>query len=308
MDVDKTRIKPLSKVCESPRLDSSEPILIEWNGLEFYAPATLSQAAEYKAKHPEARIFSGATDIGVQINKGKKAGTRLMSLHLIPELYDLKSDKEWVSVGARVTLDELQVFLEDKAPEFSEFLNIFASPQIKNAATLIGNVANGSPIGDTTPYLMTADAEVNLFGPKGERTLPLTDFITGYKTFNMEPSEFITSIRFKLLEEDSKAGLYKVSQRRDLDISCVNGSFIFVVDDNKIQSAKIAVGGVGPKTLRLHEAEKAAEGKVLDAETVRNIKSLMESGISPISDARGTAEFRTQITKDLFDKYVQEHF
>ena len=308
LDVDYTKIQPLSKVYEKPDVNEKESIHIEWDGNEFFAPKTLKEAVEYKKKNPEARVFSGATDIGVQVNKGKSAGTRLMSFHLIDELYDLKEKSGWIHVGARVSLDDLQNFIEDKAPEFANFLNIFASPQIKNAATLIGNVANGSPIGDSTPYLMTADAVVELYGPDGDREVPLVDFITGYKTFDLKSGEFITSIRFKVLDKTSRAGVYKVSQRRDLDISCVNGSFILNVEAGKIKQARIAVGGVGPKTLRLKNVEEALEGEVLTSDIVKKSKKLIEDSVTPISDARGTEEFRRRVTGDLFEKYVQEHF
>ena len=313
--VDSSRVRPLSNYFNFKNLNQSfaenldRPIRITIGEREFFAPTTLAMAADYKKKNPNVRLFSGATDIGVQINKGKMPGIKLMSLHLIQELYELRVEGEQVVVGARVSLSALQIFLKDKSPKFADFLNIFASPQIKNAATLVGNLANGSPIADTTPYLLTADGSVELAGATGKRSLPLSEFIKGYKSFDLKDDEFITRIRFNLpTAKNSRIGLFKVSQRRDLDISCVNSSFIFNVKDNFIEKAKIAYGGVGPKALRLFEVESLLEGKTLNTELVNQAKELIAKAITPLSDLRGSAEFRQHICIDLFDRFVQENF
>lgn len=312
LDVDTKKLTPLCKKHDFKKLfseisaDLQRPIKMTYENLEFYAPTTLHDASEYKKQNPQTRIFSGATDIGVQVNKGKSAGQKLMSLHLIKELYDLTQDGEWIKVGARVSLDTLHKFTADKAPEFSEFLHIFASPQIKSAATLIGNVANGSPIGDTTPYLLTADAVVGLISAAGTREVPLADFIKGYKSFDMRDDEFITQIKFKTLS-NQKIAIYKVSQRRDLDISCVNSSFVFRVEKNKVAEARIALGGVGPKTIRLTSVEAALKGQTVDQNLIDSTRALIEKNIAPISDVRGSAEFRKQICQDLFSRFAKEH-
>ncbi len=315
LDVEISKVQPLNKYFDFKNLqptfveDLEIPIKISIGEKEFFAPTTLTMAADYKMKNPAVRLFSGATDIGVQINKGKNPGLKLMSLHLIKELYELRVDGDQVVVGARVSLAALQTFLKNKSPKFSDFLNIFASPQIKNAATLVGNLANGSPIADTTPYLLTAEATVELLSAAGKRVLALTEFIKGYKSFDLNEDEFITHIRFKLpTVKNNKIGLFKVSQRRDLDISCVNSSFVFDVKDNFIEKAKIAYGGVGPKALRLFEVEELLEGKNLNAELVSQAKEMIAKTITPLSDLRGSEGFRKRICLDLFDKFVQENF
>lgn len=314
MTVDKSKISPLKKHYDYSALsselnkDSSLPIKITVDEKEFFAPTTLAMAAEYKKAHPQVRLFSGATDLGVQINKGKNPGLQMMSLHLIPELYDLRVENDHAVVGARVNLFSLQKFLEDKSPKFAEFLNIFASPQIKNAATLVGNLANGSPIADTTPFLLTADASVELISTTGVRVVALTDFIKGYKSFDLKEDEFIARIRFKLSKDANKTALFKVSQRRDLDISCVNSSFIFQTKDRLVEKARIAYGGVGPKAIRLFDVEKLLEGHTLDDNLVNKAKALITQHITPISDLRGSADFRSQVCLDLFDRFVQENF
>lgn len=315
LNVDVKKIAPLRKHYDFERLskeldsDFSTPIKIIAGEKEFFAPTSYSMAAEYKKQNPTVRIFSGATDLGVQINKGKSPGVKCMSLHLISELYDICVDGDHVFVGSRVSLATLQKFLEDKSPKFAEFLNIFASPQIKNAATLVGNLANGSPIADTTPFLLTADASVDLMSVSGTRNVPLTMFIKGYKNFDLKDDEFISHIRFKISpSKENKIGLFKVSQRRDLDISCVNSSFIFRAKDRHIENAKIAFGGVGPKAVRLFNVEKLLEGQQLDAALIEKAKRMITQTITPLSDLRGSAEFRSRVCLDLFDRFVQENF
>ncbi len=312
LDVDQSKLKPLCQKHDFKSLggkiapDLTRPIKITFEDKEFFAPTSLQEAALYKKQNPDARIFSGATDIGVQINKGRSPGHKMMSLHLIKELYNVGLDGEWITVGARVSLTALQKFTEDKAPEFSEFLNIFASPQIKNAGTLIGNVANGSPIGDTTPYLLTADAIVKLLSASGVREVPLVEFIKGYRSLDLREDELITEIRFKKLLQ-KKIALYKISQRRDLDISAVNSSFVFHIEKNKILEARIALGGVGPKVLRLTGVESALKGQTLDSKFVETTRDLIEKNITPISDVRGSADFRKKLCQDLFTRFAKEH-
>jgi xanthine dehydrogenase small subunit len=314
LDVDVKKIKPLDEKHDFQKLateiapDLVKPIKIVFENKEFFAPTTLKEAAEYKNQNPTVRIFSGATDLGVQINKGKNPGQKMMSLHLINDLYELKIEDEWIKVGARVNLDRLQKFVEKLAPEFAQFLNIFASPQIKNTATLVGNLANGSPIADTTPYLLTADAQVNLLSVDGPRTLALNDFIKGYKSFDMKENEFITGTQFKAFKANTqKIGIYKISQRRDLDISAVNSSFVLELENKKIISARLAFGGVGPKAIRLSMLEKSLIGKSVNPSLIEETRKLIADNITPIADVRGSAEFRKLMAQDLFSKFAQEH-
>lgn len=314
LGVDTTKITPLKQHYDyqtlTKELETSAqiPIHITSGEKEFYAPTTLALAAAYKKKHRGVRIFSGATDIGVQINKGKNPGSKLMSLHLIPELYEMTLNGDQVRVGSRVTLTNVQKFMEVKNPKFAEFLNIFASPQIKNAATLVGNLANGSPIADTTPFLLTTETVVELYSSVGARSVPLIDFIKDYKSFDLRDDEFITHLRIKLPNLDQcKMGLFKVSQRRDLDISCVNSSFIFQANGRRVENAKIAYGGVGPKAIRLFDVEEVFKGQELSAELLTKAKKMIGKSLTPISDLRGSADFRSRICLDLFDRFIQEN-
>ncbi len=299
---------PLKKETETLISKTAQPILIEIEEREFFAPVTLQQAVEYKNRRPHARIFSGATDLGVQINKGKFIGEQRMSLHLLEELNEIKVNNSVVGVGARVTLEKLQTVMAAHVPQFADFLNIFASPQIKNSATLVGNLANGSPIADTTPFLLAMDAHVSLLGPSGQRVLPITQFFKGYKSLDMAENEFITHISWPLvLDKKTKIGLYKVSQRRDLDISCVNACFVFRINSGVIEDARIALGGVAAVPLRLGAIEKSLLGHVVSKDLIAKTNTQITDAIQPLSDARGSADFRKSVTQELFQKFAMEH-
>ena len=301
------KMYPLKKETTQLKELTSESLAVETTELELSAPVTLKEAVAYKKKNPKARIFSGSTDIGVQINKGKDPGAKRLSLHLISELYEIAVKKNVIRIGARVTLDQVGAVAEKHLPAFGKFLSIFASPQIKNTATLVGNLANGSPIADTTAYLMAVDTEIEVVGPKGSRQIAITKFFKGYKELDLKEGEFITALLIPIPTENI-SGIYKVSQRRDLDISAVNASFLLKVDKKgKVESAKIAFGGVAAVPLRLKAVEEKIIGKKVDAQFVSDTKKLIGKNIKPMSDARGTQEYRELLAEALFEKFSREH-
>lgn len=308
LDVDMN--KHVSVRDQYPAKDTSsqmkQAIFIEYEGFELFAPVNLQDACAYKMKNPDAVIFSGATDLGVQFNKGHIRPQKIMSLHLISELYELKSENEQITVGARVTLSDLQTLIEKEVPSFDQFLNIFASPQIKNSATLVGNVANASPIADTTPVLMSLDAVVVLMGLNGPREVPLQNFYLGYKKLDLKTDEIITHIRFNKPPPGHKLAHYKVSQRRDLDISTVNASFNFKVNNNIIEKAVICYGGVAATTLRMTNLENQLQGKTLNTELKNEIKTSLVSALQPLSDLRGSSDYRKVLIANLFEKFATE--
>lgn len=277
---------------------------------EYFAPTSIQEACRYKAENSDVVLFSGSTDLGVQFNKGHLAPRRILSLHLIPELYvrsvSGQGAERVARVGARVTLTEFQQLMTKEVPSLDRFLNIFASDQIKNAGTLVGNLANASPIADMTPVLMALDADLHIQGRAGVRVVKLQNFYLGYKKTDLAKDEIIGEVSFRIPEKNQTLENYKVSQRRDLDISTVNASFNFRMNGNKIASAKIALGGVGATTMRLNQIEKAIEGTELNNGKMDEIKKLIAAGIKPLSDLRGSADFRSLVVANLFERFVRE--
>ncbi len=297
-------------------------MLVEYDGTKLFAPISLREAVTFSATHPGTRVLGAATDLGVQVNKGKPLPTSLLSLHLIPELYETKLTRSRVTFGSRVTLAEVRRVSEDVAPEFARFLNLFASPQIKNVATLVGNIANGSPIGDTLPFLLIAGGEVHVAsrpGAKGvvrKRKIPMTELYVGYKKLALEIGEIITHISFDRTSAKEVMSLCKVTQRKDLDISAVSGAFSLTLNSSLKSSrngktaphvvcARIAYGGIAATPLRMPEVELALCGE-LTAERIDSVSQMIARSINPISDVRGSASYRRVAAANLFRRFGNE--
>lgn len=282
------------------------PVHLEHQGRSFSAPLTMAEASVIKKELKNVRVFSSATDLGVLINKNKVASSDSMSLHLIDELYEMKVEDHELHVGAKVTLAQLQEFVRKLIPEFYEFLHLFASPQIKNVATLVGNLANASPIADTIPFLMASNARKLIVGPLGERTLLVSDFFLGYKKIALTEGELIQKLIIPLPSARATLKLYKISNRRDLDISTVNAAFYLEEKNGKVSDLRLAYGGVGPTVLRLHQVEKNWQGREWNEENMRKLQQEISHSIAPLSDMRASSEYRHLVARNLLEKFYVE--
>lgn len=292
------------------------PLRLESEGLHFTAPISLLDACRFAAARPGVRIVGASTDLGVPINKGRPMPEVMLSLHLVPELHHCRVGDERIEVGARVSLSTLRHACLEAAPEFARSLDLFASPQIKNVATLVGNIATGSPIGDTLPYLLVADGVVHVAavsedgGTLRHRGIPLTDLYRDYRELSLEPGEIITHVTFARETPDRLVRLFKVSQRKDLDISTASAAFSVRVegasgDSVVVADARVALGGVAATPLRMPAVEQALSGP-LDEAKVERIADLLGSSIEPLSDVRGTAAYRSVLASNLFRRFARE--
>lgn len=284
------------------------PLEINHSQGRSIAPLSVKEAALVLAKDPMAKIFSGGTDLGVQVNKGKLKPKTLISLHQMKELYAIQKKSGRIVVGARVTLAELRRFIEDSVSAFSSFLDIFASPQIKNVATLVGNIANGSPIGDTLPFLLVSGTRVHVQGPLAKRIIPIEKFWVGYRKLSLKKGELITAVDFEIPVKNQYLKLFKSSQRKDLDISAIGAAFRLEWDPKTktIKDARLAMGGVAATPLRLPQTEKILIGRKWSEELVTAVNESIQKEITPLDDLRGTAAFRRVLTKNLISKYLHE--
>ena len=269
----------------------------------FYAPITLANAIAFQ-REQNATILQGGTDVGVWVNKRSFRAPATLSLAKIEELYELRDDGNTIVAGANVSLSRFEDFIRDRIPELHRILKIFGSPQIRNAGTLVGNIANGSPIGDTIPYLFVAGAELEMNG--GERVVPIGSFYLGYKKFDLKPGEIITRVRVPVVRDTLR--LYKVSRRRDLDISAFTAAIRLRTTDSHIASATIAYGGVAPMVVRLPKTEAFLAGKPLRLEVFEQAGTIARGEVQPISDVRGSADYRSQLAENVLCKFWYEVF
>jgi xanthine dehydrogenase small subunit len=275
-------------------------------GDKVFLPITLSEALEHKKNHPDVRLSAGSTDLGVVVNKGRLETPQVMSLYRIADLGKLAVENKALFIGATVTLTQLERYIEDHVPELSRLFHIFASPQIKNQGTLIGNVVNASPIGDTIPFLMVMEAIVQIESTKGKRQVPLTQFYLGYKKLDLTSDEIVTGILLPLPEKDDLVKLYKVSVRKDLDISAVTFAAHLRASGENIKSARIALGGVGPTVLRLPALEAQMTGQKATRDQFKNFGKIANTLINPLSDLRGSSDYRRLVCANLFVKFFDE--
>ncbi len=292
----------------SQRLEilAKNPIEIVEPTKAAFAPTNLQTALDLKTQTPELRIVAGATDLGVLHNKAKFFLDQVLILNKIPELSKIERTSQGLWVGAQVSLTQVEDFCENSYPELSRLLRIFASPQIKNQGTLLGNILNGSPIGDSLPAFLVLEAELHLASVRGQRVVPLTAFYKGYKFFDIQPDEIAVGLMVPPLKDGFCSKFYKVSLRKDLDISAVTFAGLFKIENSTIQEARIALGGVGPTVVRLPDLEKDLVGSQFSESVFANAGAKARSLIKPISDLRATDQYRLQVTENLFRKCFEE--
>lgn len=282
----------------------SKSVHITGSGFELSLPVTVSEAVALKTA--DTRLVAGATDLGVLINKDKMTLTKALSLMHVEELQKVEMTATSCKVGARATLTDLEKALEEKCPEFSNLLHVFASPQIKNLGTIVGNVVNASPIADTIPALMVLNSFVVAQSSTGVRRIAITEFYKGYKQLDLRSDEIVTGVEFEIPAKDEVFKLYKVAPRKDLDISVVTFAGVFKLSGKKITAARIAFGGVGPVVIRMKKLEALFTGQDFSADVFEKLSHEVEKEITPLSDLRGSREFRLKLGENLLKKCFHE--
>lgn len=286
----------------------SQSVVMNLGDRRLLLPNSLKEACLLKDEDVTIRLIGGSTDVGVVVNKGKLQTPKAMSLYHISELSRIIRDENYLIIGANVTLSQFESYIEKEYPEMAGILHIFASPQIKNQATLIGNVVNASPIADTIPFLMVSDALVTLQSVKGIREIALPQFYQGYKKLDLLPNEIVTNIKIPHLKSNEKTILYKVSMRKDLDISAVTFAARIELDDQtkKMTNVKLALGGVAATVLRLPVIESQLDGKIFDSALFDKAALDLPSLISPLSDLRASKEYRLKVAQNFLKKFALE--
>jgi xanthine dehydrogenase small subunit len=272
----------------------------------FSKPVTLKDAIEFKASNPKCVIVQGATDFGVWCNKRGFEPEAVLSLDGVEGLGELDVVGGELRAGGRVTLSQIESFVQDRVPELARVLDRFGSPQIKNAGTLAGNIANASPIADTLPFLYVTDARLELTGRNGMRTMPIASFYRGYKSLDLAADEIITRIIIPLPARGETLRLYKVSKRSHLDISSFTAAMLMRRAGDRIDSIRIAYGGVGPLILRLPRTESFLTGKSFSLGTLEDAGAVAREEITPISDVRGSRDFRLQLAENVLRKFYYD--
>ncbi|HTQ41024.1 MAG TPA: FAD binding domain-containing protein [Pirellulales bacterium] len=289
-----------------------------------YCPTTIAEAVAFRRDHPQAKVVAGATDVGVQLNKRVIAPAVFLDLNRVAELENIEVKQssngiQQIISGARATWTQLLELCRTEAPEFAEIVSVFGSPQIRHVGTIGGNIINASPIADSLPFLFVMEAELELAGPSGRRSVNINNFYHGYKKFDLRPDELLVRVRIPLPklrhphpspfpkgEGEEILRLYKVSRRRDLDISTFTAAIRLELAGDTISHAALAYGAVGPIVLRLRKTEQFLQGRAFTAETMEAAGDIVVAEITPISDVRGSQDYRLQLARNVLLKFYHE--
>ncbi|HEY2155786.1 MAG TPA: FAD binding domain-containing protein [Isosphaeraceae bacterium] len=283
---------------------SIEPVRIESDdGRTFFRPDRAEGAVAFKAENPGAVVVAGGTDLGVwKLRRGYDPPV-LLSLAGVSEWTHVTLEGDAVSIGANVTWTDLAEFAARDEPGLVPVTRLFASPQVRNVATFVGNVAHGSPISDAVGFLHVAGASLDLVGPRGTRSVPIVEFFTGYRRTVLAPDELIARAVVPIPGADEHVRLYKVSKRKEMDISTFRAAVRVREDAGRIARAAIAYAGVGPKVLRLPETEAFLAGRPFDEATFREAGRVARGEIEPISDVRGSRDFRLILAENVLLRF-----
>ncbi len=265
---------------------------------EYSAPNTLAEIYDRLSQDPTARVVSGATDLGLDVTQRHIAFPLLVSTEAIPELRRIEKIPGGWRFGAGVVLADL----EAKAgmfPPIQRMLRYFAARPIKNRATLGGNLCNASPIGDLPPVMLALGAVAVIGSAEGERKVPFEEFFVGYRKTAVRANELLIAVEIPDLSSHARYGAYKVSRRRELDISAVAAAMVVEINGEKVISARLAYGGMAATPKRAPLTEAALIGKPWTEASIRVAADQLAMDFSPIGDHRATAEYRSLVARNL---------
>jgi xanthine dehydrogenase small subunit len=283
-----------------------EAIDYETSEARFSRPTSLAECLSTLAADPEARLISGGTDLVVESNLRARRWSHLVSVEAIAELREFSESADSIVIGAALPLNEIAIRWNNAPEVILQWLRLFASPPLRNRATLGGNLATASPIGDGAPLLLALDAKLHIESQRGLRTIALASFFTSYRRTMLAADELITAVEIpKPLPEFVR--FYKVAKRRMDDISTVAAAMAMDWDAaGRVARARFAFGGVAPIPLRVAAAEAATLGQRWNDTAVERVQAALGRSIEPISDHRGSAEYRLAVAKSLVAKFLWE--
>ena len=272
----------------------------------FFAPRTIDELAGLLELHPEATILAGGTDIGLWVTKQYRELDSLIYTGEVEGLADISKSDTHLEIGGAATFSDAMSAILEHYPLLDEMLRRFASPPIRNSATLGGNVANGSPIGDSMPALMAAGASIVIRSGAGSRELALDEFYRGYQVNDLRPGEFIERIRLPLPGPDTRLYCYKLSKRFDQDISALCMACRLEFEDDRVRSIRIACGGLATTVKRATHCEQALAGRSWTEDTIAEGMAAFARDFEPITDMRASASYRLRCGQNLLRRLYLE--
>ena len=280
-------------------------IVIYKKDRKYFAPRYVQELKKIIKKNIYSSLLSGGTDLSLSVTKERKDINSIIYMNSISELNYIKNNNEYIEVGASTPLIEFESYIKKYYPDFAEILKRYGSVQIRNVATIAGNIATASPIGDCLPLLLSLNAKIVLHDLKKTKILFLDSFFISYRNTKLKRGQFIHSIRIPLFQ-NSTFKAYKVSKRFDDDISSVCAAFNLEIVKNKVKNVRIAYGGMATTPKRAIYCEKILLNSVVTEEIINKAKKALEKDFSPISDMRASGFYRMEVAKNLLEKCCTE--
>lgn len=295
----------LARILES--LQRADTFTYQADGHTFHAPRTLRELAALRLEHPEARILAGSTDVGLWVTKQFRDLPHLIYIGQVRELREIREDGDDLLIGAGALLNDAYDALVAHLPELAEMRQRFASYPIRNAGTLGGNVANGSPIGDSMPPLIALGTRIVLRRGDRVRELPLEDFYLAYQKNAAEPGEFVQGLRVPVRVPGRQFRVYKVSKRFDQDISAVCAGFAVTLDAaGTVTDFRTGYGGVAATPARARTAEDTVLGRPWNETTVQAAMDALQQDFKPLTDMRASSAYRMTASRNLLYRFYLE--
>ena len=287
-------------------LRRQQSLVYRYRGASFYAPRTLPELTRLRTENPTATILAGCTDIGLWVNKQLRDIGDILYIGEVAELKTISQDREHIRIGAGVSLSDAYRVLVTHYPQAAEMWERFASVPIRNAGTLGGNIANGSPIGDSMPWLIAVGAHVVLRKAESARRVALEDLYLDYMQKDLHSDEIVEALEVPLPQRYQQFRTYKLSKRFDSDISAVCAAFAIDLQDNRIASARVAFGGMAATPKRALRCEQVLTGKPWTEATAHAAQQALAEDYQPLSDMRASAVNRLQSAQNLLFRFYLE--
>lgn len=307
VDTDKFKLHEtkIAALLDEINLDKST-VEINTPNQNYYKPLTLPDALALRRKYPHAIIVSGASDTALRQTKKRELLSEILDISDIAELKYFVEEEHVYKFGSGLNLEQLKSYSNEKLPAMYKMLQIFGSLQIRNLATIGGNIGSASPIGDTLPLLIAYKAKVKVQSPDSERLIPMEDFIKGYRLTDIRYDELITAVHIPKLPAGTFIHSYKVSKRKDMDISTVSGGFSLKLEDGHVKEIILAFGGMADRPKRASETEHFLLYKPWTRANVDHAMKILIHEFTPLSDARSGADYRKIVAGNLLLKFYSE--
>ncbi|HET7313604.1 xanthine dehydrogenase small subunit [Salinisphaera sp.] len=286
--------------------EDAEPLELQYGKRRYFAPTNAGQLESLLTRYPEATLLAGGTDIGLWVTKLHRDLSQVIFIGHVAELHGIEDNADELIIGAAVTHADALETVGRHFPDFGELLRRFASTLIRNSSTVGGNVANGSPIGDSMPVMIALGARVVLRGADGRREIPLEDLYVDYGKQSRRAGEYVERLRIPKLAADERFRCYKLSKRFDQDISAVCAAFKIRVNDGRVTAIRTGFGGIAAIPARAPDTESVITGQPWTEATIARAEAVLAEEFTPLTDMRATERYRRMTTVRLLRKFFIE--